>query len=120
MKTLRFLFVAIALCIFQVSNIYAKTNNEMVAAKKELHKSLTEVFKNIPFEDLYDENCSPVVNIYFKINEDRELEFVTAVGQNKDLVRYINIILSRERFSVPPILGEGPIRIDLKLKNVEI
>lgn len=101
MKTTRIILTLIVLAL--VCFIPAKASGDYPesTSSKKLSEKLSSILMKIPFEDLMEEN-ETTISITFKVNNNHEIENVQVEGNNKSIVRYAKVKLTRQPIVVDP------------------
>ncbi len=116
MKAQKSILMAILLGI--VFSLSGKAN-ESEATKEavyDLRNQISYVFKNLPWEDVVDdENCC--VLLTFRVNEQQIVEIVGIEGKNEDLVHYAKVVLNNQEIKTGEALSGRKYSMEIRFEN---
>jgi hypothetical protein len=113
MKKVQFITtIAIALAM-NLSNVFASENTVKKATNQKMAEVINKVFNTMPTEDLMNKE-NEIITIHFKVDKDNKFKLLKVDGNNKDLVRYSTIVLTKKEIvfdnSIEPKLYELPVK----------
>ncbi len=116
MKPQKLVLCAIVLML-GLANLQAGEAREFTSAKKQLKDEIKFLFNYVPFETFLQESECCVLDVTFRVNDNRELEDIYVEGNNKDLVDYANRVLKRNTIKAHSLLEGITFKVSIRFAH---